>query len=196
MGAFLVPVSGLVGALITRLGRYRWALWSGFAITTAACGCLTLLHAHTPAAVWIPVLLACGLGQGLLLISLSVTVQALARPGDAAHASSMYAFMRSLGLCLGVVIGGTVFQDMLQRKVPTAIAKNAEAFVEVLKLMPKGAQREVLVDGYAWSFRMLFATLAGIAAVGMLISLCIPGKEMNVELESEHQLQTREKALS
>lgn len=45
-----VPVSGIIGPIITRTGRFRWAIWSGWAITTLALGVLTLLDVNTPTA--------------------------------------------------------------------------------------------------------------------------------------------------
>lgn len=43
--------------------------------------------------------------------ALSVCVQALAGPKHVSYAVSMYNFMRTFGMCIGVSVSGTVFQN-------------------------------------------------------------------------------------
>lgn len=196
-----VPVSGIVGPAIVRLGSYRWAIWSGWVVNTLALGILTMLDAKTPTVAWVMMFLTAGIGQGLLFIAHSVASQAACQQKDAAHAMSMYSFMRSLGLCLGVALGGTIFQNFMlrrlqQKDLPIAIAKVAEGFAPILKAMAAGAERDAIVDAYAWSFKMLFAVLCGISAFGLIISCFVGGHSLNQEHESEHKLREEEAASS
>lgn len=188
-----VPVSGIVGPIIARVGSYRWAVWAGWVINTAALGILILLDVDTPTIAWVFMFLAAGTGQGLLFIAHSVASQAACQQKDAAHATAMYSFFRSLGLCLGVALGGTIFQNFFQHHaqeldLPEVVAKNAEGFAHLLRGLTDGADKSAIVSNYAWSFQMLFATLCGISGLGLIISCFIGGHSLNQGLESEHKL--------
>jgi predicted MFS family arabinose efflux permease len=100
-----LPGTIVVAALISRTGRYRWAVWLGWAVSVVGCGLLCLLRVGTSTAVWATALAVFGVGQGMVLNPLSIAVQAVVDPEDAGFAATMNAFCRSLGICLGVAIG-------------------------------------------------------------------------------------------
>jgi predicted MFS family arabinose efflux permease len=109
----------------------------GWRITTLVNGLLIFLNPSTRAASWIGILVVLGVGQGMLVNSLSCTVQALADNQDVAYASALYAFMRTLGLAFGVALGGTIFQNRLSSNLhlaglPTAISIDAEGYLHTL----------------------------------------------------------------
>lgn len=109
-------------------------------ITAIGCGLLLLLDEETTTPVWATILGVFGIGHGVLLTSVNVGIQAVSRPEDAGRAAAMYAFMRTLGMSIGVAIGGTVFQNVMSSKLnklglPETIAHNSEAFVKTMSLM-------------------------------------------------------------
>lgn len=101
---FLLPGSIVVAALTTRLGRFRWAIWAGWATTTVGAGLWILLDLHTKTVVWAVGLAVFGVGSGMVLTSVNVGIQAISTTEDAAMAASMYGFMRSLGMPIGVAV--------------------------------------------------------------------------------------------
>lgn len=103
----LVPGSVVVAGLTSRLGRYRWAIWAGWIITTNACGLFILFDLHTTLAVFTTALVIFGLGNGMVLTGVNVGIQAICQDEDSAMAASMYGFMRSLGMPLGVAVSLT-----------------------------------------------------------------------------------------
>lgn len=130
----------MISLVTTRIGRYRWAIWSGWVITAIGCGLLLLLDEHTKTPVWAVILAIFGIGHGMLLTSVNVGIQAVSHVEDAGRAAAMYAFMRTLGMSIGVAIGGTVFQNVMSNKLdelglPDSIAHNSEAFVKTMALM-------------------------------------------------------------
>jgi MFS family permease len=149
---FLLPGSIVISLATTRTGRYRWAIWSGWVVTAIGCGLLVLLDAETKTPVWAVILAIFGIGHGMLLTSVNVGIQAVSRVEDAGRAAAMYAFMRTLGMSIGVAVGGTVFQNVMTNKLdklglPESIAKNSEAFVAAMALMdPKDPQRIAAVE--------------------------------------------------
>lgn len=101
---FLVPGSIVVAALTARLGRFRWAIWLGWAITTIACGLFIIFDLHTRLVVIAVALALFGIGSGMVLTSVNVGIQAISKVEDCAMAASMYGFFRSLGMPIGVAV--------------------------------------------------------------------------------------------
>jgi hypothetical protein len=172
----VLPVSGLTGPLITRLERYMWAIHLGWLLSVLGSGLLVIIDVNTHPAAWVVIFMCAGAGQGLLFIGLSVAIQASCRKDDAAHAISMYSFMRSLGLCMGVIIGGTIFQNFLRLRLqrdglPISVAADFEGFLPALQNLSEGAPMKLEIQqAYAWALKLLFGTSTGIAFVGLLLS--------------------------
>lgn len=101
---FLVPGSIIVAALTARLGRFRWAIWIGWAITTTSLGLFIMFGLHTRLVVIAVALAIFGIGSGMVLTSVNVGIQAISKVEDCAMAASMYGFFRSLGMPIGVAV--------------------------------------------------------------------------------------------
>lgn len=190
----VVPVSGVTGSLITRIGRYRWSIWLGWSLSVMGLGLLVLLGPGTHPAAWVVVFMCAGAGQGLLLIGHSVAIQASCKTKDAAYAVSMYSFARSFGLCLGVILGGTIFQNFLRVRLgndglPRIIATNFEAYIPILQaLSSENSLKMQLREAYAWALKMLFATSTGVGFFGLLLSLTIGDYTLDTAFIPEHSL--------
>ncbi|KAL2201510.1 major facilitator superfamily domain-containing protein [Corynascus similis CBS 632.67] len=186
----LLPGSIVISLAITRVGRYRWAVWSGWAVATVGCGLLVLLDADTKTPVWVFIFVVFGIGHGMILTSISVGIQAMSHSEDAGRAAAMYAFMRSLGMSIGVAVGGTVFQNVMSNKLdeldlPRSIAHNSEAFVKVMYHMdPTDPKRISLIHAYVAGFHGIYWTITGVAITAVLISLIIGRHSMDKPLES------------
>lgn len=191
----LLPGSVVVGIVITRIGRFRWAVWAGWVVTTIAAGLLTLLDVDTSTVTWAAIFVVVGLGHGLLLNSLNFTVQANAQIHDVAFAAAMYAFLRSTGMAVGVTIGGTVFQNMMQQElanehIPIDIAKNAEAYIAILTTLPAtSALKQGVLRAYVRGFQGVFEVMTVISGLGLLSSLLIASRTMDEAIDSEHVLE-------
>jgi hypothetical protein len=101
---FLLPGSIIVSVLTTKLGKYRWAIWTGWCITTIGCALLTLLNEHSSVAVDASILAVFGVGSGMVLSGVNFGTQAISRIEDCAMTASMYGFFRSLGMPIGVAV--------------------------------------------------------------------------------------------
>jgi hypothetical protein len=193
----VVPVSALTGLTITRLGRYRWAIWSGWVVSVLGLGLLVLLDVSTHPAAWVVIFMCAGAGQGLLLIGHSVAIQASCRAADASHAVGMYSYNRSLGLCMGVILGTTVFQNFLRIRLehvglPATIATEFEGYIPLLRKMADEDPLKLgLQQAYAWASKMLFATSTGIGFVGFLLSLMVGDYTLEIAFNPEHRLRKR-----
>jgi hypothetical protein len=197
---FLLPDSALVSVLITRLGRFRWALYLGWTITTLGSGLGILLAVrgeNIKTAEWVGIFIVFGLGNGIVLTSVNFAIQSIANAEDCARAASMYAFFRTLGMTLGIAVGGTVFQNMMSDKLvqlsqPTDIAHHAESFITRLK-MPDDHDptRLAILQSYNHGFEGVFMVMTGVSALGLLSSLVIRKHGMDKILESKHHIRRR-----
>ena len=192
-----VPSNIVCSALITRFGTYRWAIWLGYGITTIACGLMIMFDEHTQSAVWASVLCVLGLGLGMSLSSVSFATQAsVVDTKDSGRAAAMYAFMRTLGMTLGVALGSTIFQNLMKRKLrdlglDERIASNAEDFVEAV-LRNFSAKDPLVINAlkaYAYGFKGVFLTMTGIAGGALLISGLVKHHSMDRLLDSRFKLE-------
>ncbi|OAP64783.1 hypothetical protein AYL99_00755 [Fonsecaea erecta] len=190
----LVPASIIVGAAITRTGKFRWAITTGWVLTTVGTGLSISWVRGTQTAVWAVEMIVLGFGHGLNLNALNTASQAACKPGDEGRAVGMYAFLRSFGMAIGVGVGGSVFQNVMKSKLaalglPTDIALRAEAYLEVLKRMPADSpQRAAAVDAYIAGFHGVFGFLTGLAGLALVVGLFVQHFEINKELITEHKL--------
>ncbi|KAF3052918.1 hypothetical protein E8E11_011635 [Didymella keratinophila] len=175
---FLVPGSIVVAALTARLGRFRWAIWLGWAITTIACGLFIIFDLHTRLVVIAVALALFGIGSGMVLTSVNVGIQAISKVEDCAMAASMYGFFRSLGMPIGVALSGTVFQNAMSSKLsalglPTQIAHDSEQYVFVLRTMAEGAQKTAVLESYMHGFHAVFIFVTAISGSALVASFVI-----------------------
>lgn len=172
----LVPASVFVAGIIARTGLFRCAIWMGWVLTTISTGLLLLSNTNTKTAVWATVLILLGFGHGLVLSALNLGVQAISTVNSVAHAVAMYSFLRAVGAALGVGIGGTVFQNAMSKRLsvlglPTDIAKNAEAYIEVLHTLPANSVFKInIIECYGTGIQGVFTVMTGFSGLAMFLS--------------------------
>lgn len=192
----VAPAAVIVGILVSKTGRYRWAVWTGWVLTTLGTGLLYLLDVNTPTASWIFLNLVSGLGTGMLFAGMAFAIQASATNKDLAFAVAMFSFFRAFGQAIGVAVGGTVFQNQIKMRLGTypALASNAErysrdaaALVQIIKDFPRerGDAKGQLVQSYADALKVVWATMCGLSAVAMVASAWTVGLDMDRPLETE-----------
>ncbi|KAJ5817266.1 Major facilitator superfamily domain general substrate transporter [Penicillium robsamsonii] len=195
---FTVAPSGMVaGILITITGRYRWAIWIGWAFSTVGLGLMCLIKVDTSMLGWIFLNIVPGLGLGILFPSLGYAVQAATDPANLAIAVAMFSFFRALGQAIGVAVGGVVFQNRMFTNISRypALAPMAEAYskeaaglVQVIKAMADGADKANLKEAYTDSLRTVWIVCCGVSGVAMLISLFTEQYDLDRALETNQGL--------
>ena len=196
----VAPASVVVGILITKTGRYRWAIWGGWVLSTLGTGLLFLLDVNTSTVRWVFLNLVSGLGLGMLFPSMAFAIQASSTNADLAFAIAMFAFFRAFGQAIGVAIGGTVFQNQMKVKllaIPDLASKadqysrDATSLVQIIKGMQDGAMKLQLQQSYADSLKVVWLTMCGLSAVGLMLSVLTKGLDLNKPLETEQGFQAR-----
>lgn len=194
----VVPISIVSGQLMTRFGSYLWSIRLGFACLIVSNGVLLLTNQYRSLVAHLFLILTISVGHGLVVLSLSIATQATSSARDTAYAVSMFTFVRQFGICLGVAIGGTVFENVLlhslersgfSREVALDTARNAAAFSDQMAALPDGPQKTALLDAFVDGFHGIFYLLLALAAFSLLMSFFVKHHNMNKQLESEHQLE-------
>ncbi len=194
----VAPAAVVVGILITKTGRYRWAIWGGWVLTILGTGLLYLLDVHTSTVRWIFINLVSGLGLGMLFPSMKFAIQASSTNADLAFAIAMFAFFRVFGQAVGVAIGGTIFQNQMKIKLlayPGLAAKadqysrDATSLVRIIKGTQDAALKLQLQQSYADALKIVWVTMCGLSVLGFVLSLWTKGLDLNKPLETEQGMQ-------
>ncbi|KAK3112558.1 hypothetical protein LTR53_011051 [Teratosphaeriaceae sp. CCFEE 6253] len=190
----VAPAAVVVGALIGKLGVYRWAIWAGWVLVLVGMAARVVFHVRAPTAVWVVVNLLSGLGFGFLYPSLSFAVQASVPNKDQAWGVSLLGFFRSAGQCIGVAVGGAIFQNQMKKEIlghPSISAfadewsAEASSLVEVLKHMAAGQAKEDLLESYADAIITVWIVMTALAAVALISSLWTQHYDLDRPLETD-----------
>ncbi|VBB84208.1 Putative Protein similar to C3H1.06c of Schizosaccharomyces pombe [Podospora comata] len=198
--ATVVPCAIFVGVVVSKTGRYRWAVWTGWVLATLGCGLLILLGADTSIPAWIFLTAVSGLGMGILFPSITLALQASVPPADVATAATLVLFFRSFGQAVGVAIGGSILENHMQVELqqpeiasllPPAIANiGAVALASMMKNMPSGSPLVMALRGaLVRTFQVIWATMCGLAGVTMLSQFTIKEYSMDQEHITDHRFQ-------
>ncbi|PCH35751.1 MFS general substrate transporter [Wolfiporia cocos MD-104 SS10] len=190
-GVFLFPVlvsqttaSFIAGQLVSRTGRYRNIIHTGFAVWAIGCGCLSTVTSRTPRGLLVFFMLLSGLGAGQTLQTTTVAAQASVSRRDMSVVTAVRNFVRLLGGTLSLAIGATIINNNLRASMtalhlsasttkavvddPTALSAGMESLA-ALGVTPMEAAR--ILSGYTRGFRTVFVLNACLAAGATLASI-------------------------
>ncbi|KAJ0414771.1 major facilitator superfamily domain-containing protein [Aspergillus carlsbadensis] len=193
----VAPSAAVVGILVTKYGRYRWAVWLGWFLSTFGLGLLTYMKVDTNIPSWIFINIIPGIGLGLLFPAIGFAVQASATNDTLAIAVAMFSFFRAMGQAVGVAIGGVVFQNRMYHNLlaypalapmASAYSQDAAGLVEVIKRMPDGDEKLGLRTAYTDSLRIVYAVCAAVSGVAMLLSFLTESYDLNRALDGKQGL--------
>jgi MFS family permease len=183
-----------VGAFIAKTGRYRWAIWTGWFLTTLGSGLLVMLKPSSTTPEWIFLNLVGGLGSGMLFPAMAITVQAAATSADQAYASNIFSFLRAFGQTLGVAIGGVVFQNQMRKKMLSfplladmadEYSRDAAGLVQIIKALPDGDIKDQLKESYTDALKYIWIVMTVFAGIALIASIFTKAYALDRALETE-----------
>jgi hypothetical protein len=201
----VAPSAIIVGFVVTYTGKYRWAIWLGWTVSTIGLGLLCIIKPDTSIVGWIFLNIVPGIGLGVLFPSLGYAIQASATNENLAIAVAMFSFFRAFGQATGVAIGGVVFQNRMHSQLlnypalaPLAdqYSRDAAGLVQILKSMPDGNDKNDLRTAYTDSLRIVWAVCCAISGVALMASLLTESYDLNRALSSNQGLRDKKKILS
>ncbi|KAJ2376697.1 hypothetical protein IW150_001829 [Coemansia sp. RSA 2607] len=179
-----VPLfSIMTGFTVYKTGRYRELQWVGGTIMTAGVCLLRLLDENTTTGKSIGVLIPAGLGMGLTLQPMQLTLQTAIEGRDMATGTTLFVAIRSLGGSVGLAILQTVYTNTLSSSLTDIIGQ----FPEYAKLILASADnqsliyeagvpatlRSAIISAYVKSLHYVFYATIPFAAMVLILSLFI-----------------------
>ena len=140
--------------------------------------------------------------MGMLYPSLTYALQAATPNKDQAYGVALYTFFRAAGQCVGVAVGGSIFQNSLKKQILgfPSIAANAEVWaveasslVEMVGTMESGVVKDDLLQSYANALKVVWLVMCILSAVALVSSLFTKHFDLDRELETEQGLRGVEK---
>jgi len=183
-GFLLVPLMGgtVVGALTAgqlmgRTGRYRIFPIIGLPLAGVAFGLLGFLTAASPAGFGPSIMGVLGVGIGMTMPVMLVSIQNAADPRDLGTATSSVAFFRSMGGSFGVAILWSVLLLVLEHQLAGGAPGQGLSGLAVLHGGPEAVanlppdQRALVLPALTHAFHVVFWIGAAISLVGLALAL-------------------------
>ncbi|KAI1806496.1 putative MFS transporter [Daldinia bambusicola] len=190
-----------VGALTGLTKRYRWALWGGWALTTAGSGLLYLLGTGTTVTQWVFLNIPFGIGVGMLFTAEILAIQAATQPELNGEAAGFFSFIRIFGQALGVAVSGVIFQNSLKQKLlripgfaslADEYSRDATAIVALIHDMADGETKTRMIQAFSDALSSIWLSLIAFSATGLLLSLTVKGYSMAQEhVTAQHLVQEK-----
>jgi hypothetical protein len=195
-----MPVSIPVNIIISRTGRVRWALWTGWILQLLFSGLLLLFTRQSSVGEISGISFLGGALQGFLFPSLAFVPQAMAKNTDESYAATMFIFFRALGMCLGVAIGSSVFQNTLNTHLLAAgfdgatassISSDALLLISDIHKTADSSMIDRVLLAVQQSFHDVCYVNLALVSVALLVSFTIKKPNLNHRLESSHLVRSR-----
>lgn len=184
-------VAAVSGLLVSKTGRYKWAMVAGPAIAMGALYGLTRITPDTGALDLAPLLFALGIGLGLIFPNLTLAVQNASPIEDLGIATSTSNFFRSMGGAFGAAVSGAFFTSRLDGRLAESLGESRLAElggVEELIKAPKVVHdfpddlRDAVVGGVSESVAGMFGW--AIPMMGLILVMAIALKEIPLRTSS------------
>jgi EmrB/QacA subfamily drug resistance transporter len=200
-GALLTPfllgwvtMSVVGGRLMFRIG-YRPTILAGLVVLVASFGVLATFGSATPRSWLIGDVLAMGIGMGLVMFALLITVQNSVDRSQLGIATSLNQFSRSIGQTVGVAVMGTVMTISLASHIaeiqkesglPEAdIARTVHNPSALIDPIARAAQNPELIKAMkgalGGALHNVFLTGVVFAVLALLSGFWLPAGEIKAE---------------
>ncbi|KAE9404698.1 MFS general substrate transporter [Gymnopus androsaceus JB14] len=209
-GLFLIPLlvgqtffSWVAGMAVSRTGRYRAIVYTGFAFIAISCGCISTIRHHTSKATMVVFMLLVGCGSGLTLATTTVAVQASVARKDMSVVTAFRNFIRMLGAAFSLSVASSVINNslrasMVEISLPSAIIASIINDPSLLSRafeisLPDEQALHVLEHGYERGFKKFFLINASLGVLATIVSATII-KHKELTREDDVQLKLEAKA--
>ncbi|KAM0544554.1 hypothetical protein ACHAPJ_011771 [Fusarium lateritium] len=201
---FSFPVAAAVsGTLVAKHGRYRPVHQIGFALITLGCGLSALLGHSTSEALWVFLQFFIGAGLGMIMTCLLPAVQVKLTEADTALSTGSWAFLRSVGIIWGVSIPAAVFNNQVDRHLPSiqddaarealsggqAYSRASKAFINSFS----GEVRDQVLNVYSKSLRFVWLISIVFAGSALLATFLEQELTLRQDLNTEYGLEKEKK---
>jgi predicted MFS family arabinose efflux permease len=172
-GVILTSVTG--GRLVARTGRYKIFPVIGLFLASAAFLAIALSAENavgvTPLVIALIVL---GAGFGFVMPIMTLALQNVVPREDLGVATSVSAFLRSLGGALGVALSGAVVTARLHMLLPPSLHLESITHLPTGGLATHTGGNHAVVEAYRHAIATNFFTGSALAAAAFAVVLALP----------------------
>lgn len=198
LGASIVSI--ICGLTVARFKRYRIIIWTCWTIQVVGYGLMTTLRNDSNRAKQVTYLLVAALGVGGLFQTPLLALQAAVPIADMSQATGAYVFVRSLGGCISISIGGTIVSSISQKKlqnIPNAgslAGLSTEDLTGIKNIQPDSLKLQVQA-AYSEAIATIFIVVVVLIGCGLISSLFIKRYSMyaNNVKQGEQKVEDKEK---
>ncbi|KAJ2657979.1 hypothetical protein IWW48_004237 [Coemansia sp. RSA 1200] len=186
-GSVVTSVAG--GFVMTRTGRYRRLIVLGTVLLCTGNGLLVLLNQHSSGKMLAGILFLCGLGAGASIQPIMMAAQAAVDGHDMAAATTLCAFLRSLGAILCVAILSSIMHSVIRQGLTRVALADPRTIFTIVRIAENQSfihspavpeeLRSTIVSIYAKATRLSFFALLPFSALLVLFSLGYKHVELN-----------------
>ncbi|WP_285320378.1 MFS transporter [Pseudarthrobacter sp. lyk4-40-TYG-27] len=177
----MMVASNLSGWIVTRTGRYKVFPLAGSALAVAAAVALSFTGPATPMPLVGVLVGLLGLAVGSFMQLTVVAAQNAMPQAIVGGVTASLGYLRELGVTVGTaVLGGLFAASLAQASAANNLDLPASAVTDphAVQQLPVEVQAGV-ADMYATVFLPIFWVLAGIFAVGVLLSIVMPEQKLS-----------------
>ncbi|CCM00830.1 uncharacterized protein FIBRA_02872 [Fibroporia radiculosa] len=196
---FTIPIFAIAtGVSVEVFHRYRPQNYIGWMLITLGFGLLSILDVYSSTAMFIGLELIIGTGMGMVWIGTQFPILAPLPFSNNAHALAFFTFVRCFAQSWGIVIGGTVLQNVLRNRLPESFISTLPGGTQlVYSIIPRipylteSLKEEVRVT-FAESATLIWRVMIGVSGAGLLT--CLPMQEivMRESMDEKWGLQDEE----
>lgn len=175
---------------------HRPLTWAAWFLVVLGFALMAILTRDSGTAKWLCIALASGFGVGILYPTLSTLAYSTRQIEYKDDAVTNLAFFQSFGQALGVALGSSILQNQLLKELrkhsilhdyALRYVKNAFILIDIVREV--SGTEDVLkldvADAYVSSIRVVWVVMAALAAVAMVVSLLISGREVMLLMASQ-----------
>ncbi|KAJ7167213.1 major facilitator superfamily domain-containing protein [Mycena crocata] len=185
------PSCLIAGLVVQKSARYRQPMWVGWALMILGTALLGTLDENSSRSVCYGFQALVGIGMGIIYVVAYFPVLAPIPVSQSAPALAFFTFLRNFALIWGVTIGGTVLQNELTARLPSAFLAKfpggtqiAFAIIPSIRDLPQPLKDEVR-HAFAGSLHVLWNVLAGISGIGLLFSLLMKHLPLHTSVDKD-----------
>lgn len=203
-GVYILPflmgmctVSAASGFIIRKTGNYVYVISGGMAVATIGFGLFVNLPGDKNMTKLIIYQVIAGVGLGPNYQSPLLALQTNVKPQEVGSATSTYGFVRQLASAISIVLGGVVFNNVMNSQQPGLKVSLGPALAErfagdsassnvfaVVDL--SGDQAHVVRNAYLEAVKTMYILFASLSGVGLLTSFMIKQQKMS-DVHKQHK---------
>ncbi|KAI1785115.1 hypothetical protein LXA43DRAFT_169081 [Ganoderma leucocontextum] len=168
------PFAIFTGLSVQLINRYLPQNYVGWTLIVVGFGVLSILDEKSSRATYIGSQIPVAVGMGIVWISTQFPILAPLPFSNSAHALSFFTFVRCFAQSWGIVLGGTILQNVLLNELPASFTSQfpqgvqiAYAIIPTISGLPEPLQGQVRA-AFAQATRLIWRVMIGVSGAGFL----------------------------